>query len=266
MDKNGNPTHEPCDNAGYMDLAPDDRGENIRREICLTLEQMGIFPERSHHEEGPGQNEIVYRPSDPLAASDNAMTFQTVVRTIAYRNGLHADFGPKPLEKHPGNGFHINISVKSKDSQDLTCTVVAGILDKIQDITLFLNPLRESYLRLGSFKAPRYISWSRANRSVLVRIPAVANNYKRAELRSPDPAANPYIALTLLLYAGLYGIASDLELSAATDINFYETVSDLPAGIKVLPSSLEEARSLALRSTFVKEILPERIIKSYTSR
>lgn len=113
LDDNGKPTGVPYDNAGYMDIAPEDRGENIRREICLTLEQMGIQPESSHHEEGPGQNEIDFRYSDPLTAADNAMTFQTVVKTVAGRNGLFADFSPKPLKDKPGNGFHINISVKA---------------------------------------------------------------------------------------------------------------------------------------------------------
>ena len=111
LDENGNPTKQPYDHAGYMDIAPDDRGENIRREICLTLEQMGIRPESSHHEEGPGQNEIDFRYSDALTAADNALTFQTIVKTVARSNGLYADFSAKPLEHAPGNGFHINMSV-----------------------------------------------------------------------------------------------------------------------------------------------------------
>ena len=126
LDEQGNPTQEPYDNAGYMDIAPDDRGENIRREICLTLEQMGIRPEGSHHEEGPGQNEIDFRYSDPLTAADNAMTFQTVVKTVSHRNGLYADFGPKPLKGKPGNGFHINISVKPNETSENLCYLIAG--------------------------------------------------------------------------------------------------------------------------------------------
>ena len=118
LDENGNPTKEPYDEAGYMDIAPDDKGENIRREVCLTLEQMGIRPESSHHEEGPGQNEIDFRYSDAIKAADNTMTFQTVVKTVARRNGLFADFSAKPLENKPGNGFHINMSVKSDDKND----------------------------------------------------------------------------------------------------------------------------------------------------
>ena len=134
LDENGNPTKIPYDHASYMDMAPEDKGENIRREVCLTLEQMGIFPESSHHEEGPGQNEIDFRYSDPLAAADNSMTFQTVVKTIAGLNGIFADFSPKPLENEAGNGFHINMSVKSSDGTDHMDSMIAGILDKISDI------------------------------------------------------------------------------------------------------------------------------------
>ena len=161
LDDNGNPTKEPYDCAGYMDIAPDDKGENIRREVCLTLEQMGIQPESSHHEEGPGQNEIDFRYSTPLNAADNAMTFQTVVKTVARHNGLYADFSPKPLKNKPGNGFHINMSVKaSDDNSDNMSFIIAGILEKISDMTVFLNPLENSYKRFGHNKAPRYISWS----------------------------------------------------------------------------------------------------------
>lgn len=170
-------------------FAPEDKGENIRREICLTLEQMGIHPESSHHEEEPGQNEFDFRYSSPLTAADNAMTFQTVVKTIAYRNGLYADFGSKPLSDKPGNSFHINMSVKSSDNANHMNQMIAGILAKISDTTVFLNPLESSYQRFGSHKAPKYISWSSENRSQLVRVPVAAGEYSRAELRSPDPSA-----------------------------------------------------------------------------
>ena len=140
LDENGRPTKQPYDEAGYMDLAPDDSGENIRREICLTLEQMGIRPESSHHEEGPGQNEIDFRYSDALTAADNALTFQTVVKTVARRNGLCADFSAKPLDDAPGNGFHINMSVKAEDASDNLPHMVAGILENIVGMTAFLNP------------------------------------------------------------------------------------------------------------------------------
>ena len=149
QDEKGQPTNRPYDKAGYMDIAPEDRGENIRREICLTLEQMGIRPESSHHEEGPGQNEIDFRYSDALTAADQALTFQTVVRTVAARNGLYADFSPKPIPEMPGNGFHINMSVHS-DADEVFEGMIAGVLSRVEDMTAFLNPTEDSYKRLAS--------------------------------------------------------------------------------------------------------------------
>jgi glutamine synthetase len=144
LDENGEPTKIPYDNASYMDIAPEDKGENIRREVCLTLEQMGIQPESSHHEEGPGQNEIDFRYSDPLTAADEAMAFQVIVKTIARRNGLYADFSPKPIADKPGNGLHINMSVKNDENHILLPQMLAGIMELIQDLTVFLNPVKES--------------------------------------------------------------------------------------------------------------------------
>ena len=227
-DERGLPTKIPYDNAGYMDIAPEDKGENVRREICLTLEQMGIRPESSHHEEGPGQNEIDFQYTEALTAADNVMTFQTVVKTVAKRNGLYADFSPKPIKKAPGNGFHINISVKSRDEKGIRqekdpgdlYRMIAGVLDKTVPMTVFLNPTEDSYARLGQMKAPKYVSWSEENRSQLIRIPAaVSDEYRRAELRSPDPMANPYIAFTLIIRAGLMGIMNDMALPLHSDIN-----------------------------------------------
>lgn len=263
LDENGKETKTPHDNAGYMDIAPDDKGENIRREICLTLEQMGISPESSHHEEGPGQNEIDFRYSDAVTAADNAMTFRTVAKTTAYRNGLTADFTPKPLSGYPGNGFHINVSVKGEDNADHISSMIAGILEKISDITLFLNPTKNSYQRLGSSKAPKYISWSNENRSQLVRIPAAIGEYRRAELRSPDPAANPYLAFALIIYAGLYGIENRLEAPSPADINLYNAPSNILDNFRQLPMNLEAAREAALYSTFNQEHVPAAILNTY---
>ena len=217
-DEEGEPTRIPYDRAGYMDMAPEDKGENVRREICLTLEQMGILPESSHHEEGPGQNEIDFRYSDPLTAADNAVAFRTVVNTIAARNGLWADFSPKPLEDQPGNGMHINFSVQNA-GEDGMPHVIAGILRHIPEMTVFLNTTAGSYRRFGSHKAPRYISWSQENRSQLIRIPAATGEYRRAELRSPDPLCNPYLAFALLIRAGLDGVQQQLTLPPAADMN-----------------------------------------------
>ncbi|MBQ8515087.1 MAG: glutamine synthetase [Ruminococcus sp.] len=266
LDAEGEPTCVPYDKAGYMDIAPEDKGENIRREICLTLEQMGISPESSHHEEGPGQNEIDFRYSDPLTAADNAVTFQTVVKTVAQRNGLHADFSPKPLKDKPGNGFHINMSVKAADGGDHLYCMIAGILDKIQDMTAFLNPTDSSYERFGSNKAPGYVSWSSQNRSQLVRIPAAEGKYRRAELRSPDPTANPYLAFTLMIYAGLYGIQSKPELPPAADINLYKADKETLAGFRKLPQNLKEACAIAAESSFIKEHIPDAILDIYCNQ
>lgn len=263
LDENGEATKIPYDNAGYMDIAPDDKGENVRREICLTLEQMGIKPESSHHESGPGQNEIDFRYSDPLTAADNAVTFHAVVKTIAARNGLCADFSPKPLPNKDGNGMHINISAKGNGKPDPLPYVIAGILDKIQDMTAFLNPCENSYDRLGCDKAPNYITWSGENRSQLVRIPAAEGEFRRAELRSPDPMANPYLAFTLLIYAGLYGIQNQLPLPIAADFNTFTASSEMLASYKKLPVSLSEARAAARSSTFIQKHLPSAVISAY---
>lgn len=262
LDENGNPTKEPYDEAGYMDIAPDDKGENIRREVCLTLEQMGIRPESSHHEEGPGQNEIDFRYSDAIKAADNTMTFQTVVKTVARRNGLFADFSAKPLENKPGNGFHINMSVKSDDKNDI-CYMIAGVLDKADQMTAFLNPSENSYERFGQNKAPRYVSWSSENRSQLVRIPAAIGEYRRAELRSPDPTANPYLAFTLMIYAGLYGINHKLDLPPVADFNLYKTDAETLSEYKQLPRTLEDACKLASNSEFIKQYIPSAILDIY---
>ena len=266
LDENGNPTDKPYDNAGYMDIAPEDRGENVRREICLTLEQMGIRPESSHHEEGPGQNEIDFRYSDALAAADNTMTFQTIVKTVARRNGLYADFSPKPIKNQPGNGFHINMSVKPNESSENLCYMIAGILEKSEEMTAFLNPTENSYARFGQNKAPAYISWSSENRSQLVRVPAAIGEYRRAELRSPDPGANPYLAFALIIYAGLYGIQNKLPLPDVNNINLYKADSETLKKFKKLPENLETACKIAAESEFIKEHIPAAILDIYCNR
>ena len=261
LDDSGNPTKEPYDHASYMDVAPDDKCENVRREICLTLEKMGIQPESSHHEEGPGQNEIDFRYSDALSAADNAMTFQTVVKTIAAGNGLCADFSPKPLPDHPGSGLHINLSVNG-DPENMQY-MIAGILKYVSDMTIFLNPLEQSYWRLGVHKAPKYISWSNNNRSQLIRVPAAAGQYRRAELRSPDPSANPYIAFALLVYAGLYGIQNKLELPEESNVNMFTADYETLSRFRILPQSVTAAAKLAQSSSFIASHLPEKLILGY---
>ena len=262
-DEDGTPTAVPHDNAGYMDIAPADKGENVRREIQLTMERMGIQPESSHHEEGPGQNEIDFISAEPLSCADNAITFISVVKTIAARNGLFADFSPKPVIGLPGSGLHISIEVTSEDNEDLLDNVIAGIMDKISDMTVFLDPVANSYERLGRNKAPRFISWSKGDRSHLFRIPPAPDGARTAELRSPDPTANPYIALALLIYAGLHGIKEQLKLSDACDIDLYLANEDIINKFSKLPSNIEKARKLAFESSFINEILPESLIRHY---
>ena len=266
LDENGKPTKTPYDEAGYMDLAPDDRGENIRREICLTLEQMGIKPESSHHEEGPGQNEIDFQYSNPLSAADNTMTFQTVVKTVARRNGLYVDFSPKPLEHKPGNGFHINVSVSPKNSIENMHYMIAGVLNRVCEMTAFLNPTENSYARFGENKAPSYVSWSRENRSQLVRIPATHESSVRAELRSPDPTANPYIAFALVIYAALEGLRNKTALMPAADINFFRADEETLKHFKKIPQSLKEACSIAANSDFIKSHIPKKVLEIYCNQ
>lgn len=263
LDDNGESTGRPYDNASYMDAAPEDKGEGIRREICMMLQALNIQPEGAHHEEGPGQNEIDFRYSDALTAADNAMTFRSVVKTVAARNGLYADFSPRPMKNSPGSGFHINMSVKAEAGEDLLPHMIAGILEHVSEITVFLNPTEESYDRLGRDKAPRFVSWSSENRSQLVRVPAAEGEFRRAELRSPDPGANPYLAFALLIHAALDGIEAGLSLPASTDLNLFTADEPTLAQIRRLPSSRSEAARLAQSSSFVHKYLPQMLIDAY---
>lgn len=256
-DENGDPTKIPFDHATYMDVAPEDKGENVRREICLTLLDMGIQPESSHHEEGPGQNEIDFRYSDAMRAADDAMNFITVVKATARQNGLYADFSPKPLENESGNGLHINMSVKCADGTDRTPAFMAGILAHIRDLTAFLNPSEASYSRFGKCKAPKFVTWSHENRSQLIRIPAAKGEYRRIELRSPDPSANPYLAYALLIWAGLDGIAKDMCPAPAVNLNLLAAPESETRKFDTLPGSLKEAVALANGSALVRRVLGE---------
>ena len=256
-DENGDPTKIPFDHATYMDVAPEDKGENVRREICLTLLDMGIQPESSHHEEGPGQNEIDFRYSDAMRAADDAMNFITVVKATARQNGLYADFSPKPLENESGNGLHINMSVKCADGTDRTPAFMAGILAHIRDLTAFLNPSEASYSRFGKCKAPKFVTWSHENRSQLIRIPAAKGEYRRIELRSPDPSANPYLAYALLIWAGLDGIAKDMCPAPAVNLNLLTAPESETREFDTLPGSLAEAVALANGSALVRRVLGE---------
>ena len=263
LDEQGRPTQEPFDSAGYMDVAPEDRGENVRRDICLTLERMGIYPESSHHESGPGQNEIDFRYADPVTAADNAILFRSVVKTIAAQNGLWADFSPRPLPGHDGNGMHINISAR-RSGNDLPPTLlVPGLLRRIREMTLLLNPVEQSYARLGRDKAPRYVSWSEENRSQLLRVPAAAGEYRRLELRSPDNTANPYLAFTLILRACMEGVEQGLPLPESANLNLSRADAETLARLERLPETQAEAAALARRSEFLRTVLPAQVLAAY---
>ena len=187
-----------------------------------------------------------------------------MVDSVAVRNGLAADFSPKPLSGQPGNGMHINISAKSADGADVMPSLIAGILAHIAEMTVFLNTVDASYLRFGGSKAPRYISWSSENRSQLIRIPAAQGEYRRAELRSPDPLCNPYLAFTLLIHAGLDGIRRQLVLPEAADINFFSAPEQVKAQFRTLPATLAQAKAAAENSSFINQLLPQTIISYYT--
>lgn len=263
-DENGINSFEPCDRAGYMDAAPDDRGEAVRMKICLALEQMGIQPECSHHEAGPGQNEIDFHYAEPLKAAEDALTFRSAVKIVAAQNGLVADFMPHPLDEEAGSGMHINFSVNSADGRDLLPSAVAGIIARIKEMTVFLNSCNNSYDRLGGRKkAPAYVSWSSENRSQLIRIPAAPKGQERAELRSPDPVANPYIAFALIIYAALYGIEHQLELPPSADTDLYLAAPSRVAKYDSLPISYSRAAAVANESDFIHSVLPGSVISKY---
>ncbi|HEY8418921.1 MAG TPA: glutamine synthetase family protein [Clostridia bacterium] len=269
-DEDGKPTLEPFDYGGYLDMAPQDKGENIRREICLILEQMGIKPKTSHHEHGPGQNEIEFEKSNALNCADNITTFKYVVSTVADRNGLYACFLPKPLSDKSGTALQINMSLyengknlfNKANFNEKAQSFIAGILNRIPDMTLFLNSHESSYQRFGYFRAPKYISWSTKNVSQLLRLSWDQEENSKIQIRSADMMCNPYLVFTLLINAGLEGIQKGLQLSPAVDTIVTQTYAKAN-GIKELPSNIQEAEEIAANSEFVKEVLPQRLIKAF---
>lgn len=273
-DDNGEPAFTTLDRGGYFDISPLDKGEDVRREICLTLEEMGVHPEASHHEQGPGQNEIDFKFGDALSAADNLLTFKTVVKAIAARSGLFASFMPKPILDAAGSGLHVNVSLAqngmnifknaAKGEHSLIVeSFIAGILAKTPEITLFLNPLANSYERFGSYEAPKYVSWSHQNRSQLIRIPAAIGEKVRMELRSPDPSINPHIAFALILAAGLDGIENALPLPSAVDTDLYTADKSVTNTLVPLPDSLDRAICLARNSELVRRVVGEELLHKY---
>jgi glutamine synthetase len=241
-DDNGDPIRQTLDNGGYLDIAPLDKGENIRREICLNLQEMGLSPEKSMHKKGPGQNEIDFIAGNVLDSADNFLAFKAVVKAIASRNGLFASFMPKPLSGESGNGLHLSFSFSNESS---VSSFAAGVLEKAAEMTAFLNPIVNSYERFGSFEAPHTVSWSPKNRSQLIRV-----SQRSMDLRSPDPSMNPYLAFALIIHAGISGIEKGLALPA----------TDNP---ELLPQGLDGAAKLAMESKFIKSVLPSEIFETY---
>jgi glutamine synthetase len=256
LDQKGEPTLELNDQGGYFDFAPTDLGENCRRDIVLELEEMGFEIEASHHEVAPGQHEIDFKYADALTACDQIQTFKLVVKTIARKHGLHATFMPKPLYGVNGSGMHMNLSLFTNgvnsfyeptgdlEMSDTARQFIAGILKHAPNFTAVTNPTVNSYKRLvPGYEAPCYVAWSARNRSPLIRIPASRGLSTRVEVRSVDPAANPYLAMAVLLKAGLDGIKNKLTPPAPVDRNIYVMSKEerIEEGIIDLPATLVQA-------------------------
>lgn len=278
MEESGQPTTETHERAGYFDLGPLDFGENARRDMVLTLEDMGISIEASHHEVAPAQHEIDIKYSDALTTADNIMTFKLVARTIAKRHGLHATFMPKPKFGVDGSGMHVNMSLK-KDGKNIfddpndklglsqeAYYFMAGIMKHVESIIAITNPLVNSYKRLvPNFEAPVYVAWSASNRSPLIRVPAGRGSSARIELRCPDPSANPYLTLAVCLAAGLDGIKNKLTPPDSVDKNVFSLTKEerQALGVKSLPVNLYDAVIALENSEYIQGALGEHLSKKY---
>ncbi|PGC33502.1 type I glutamate--ammonia ligase [Bacillus pseudomycoides] len=278
VDEKGNPTLELNDNGGYFDLAPMDLGENCRRDIVLELEEMGFEIEASHHEVAPGQHEIDFKYANALRSCDDIQTFKLVVKTIARKHGLHATFMPKPLFGVNGSGMHCNLSLFKNGENvfydqngelqlsDDARHFIAGILKHAPAFTAVANPTVNSYKRLvPGYEAPCYVAWSAQNRSPLVRIPASRGISTRVEVRSVDPAANPYLVMATLLAAGLDGIKNKLTPPAAVDRNIYVMTKEEreEAGIVDLPATLAQALVTLQSNEVVCGALGEHLLEHF---
>lgn len=278
-DDNGLPTTLSHEKAGYFDLGPNDLGENIRRDMVLTLEEMGFEIEASHHEVAPAQHEIDFKYDEVLKTADNIQTFKMTVKTIAKRHGLYATFMPKPKFGISGSGMHINMSLATEAGKNIFADekgkiglsddayhFIAGIMKHARGMSAITNPLVNSYKRLvPGYEAPVYIAWSAKNRSPLIRIPASRGNGTRVELRNPDPTANPYLVLALCLAAGLDGIKNKIEVPESVDCNIYEMTPGerRAAGIENMPADLKEAVDCLVADEFLCSVLGEHITTKY---
>ena len=281
LNSDGSVSTTCSDRASYFDLSPFDGGEDVRREIALMLEEMGFDVQASHHEVGPGQNEITFKYTDVISACDRVQTFKQVVKMIARKNGYLATFMPKPLNKQAGNGMHTNCSLFSREKGDLfydpnakmqlsiMCEKwITGILKHARELSLLTNPIVNSYKRLVSgYEAPIYACWSDANRSSLIRIPAARGLATRTELRNVDPCANPYLALAGILACGLEGIKTVDEKDIVPPVkdNLFALSSDEIKARKIvcLPETLHAAIEDFQNSAILKEVLGEHLFPKY---
>lgn len=280
MDEEGRPTTQTHEMAGYFDVAPIDLAENVRRDIVLNLENMGFQIEASHHEIAPAQHEIDFQYAEGMVTADNIMTFKMAVKTIAKRHGLHATFMPKPKAGVNGSGMHINMSLEDVNGENLfhdandelglsqdAYHFIAGILHHMKAMAILTNPLVNSYKRLiPGYDAPVYIAWSAtSNRSALIRIPSPRGESTRIELRCPDSAVNPYLALAACLAAGLDGIKNKMSPPPSVDSNIFAMTEEEieQMNIEQLPETLGEAIEAFECDSFFKEVLGRHIYKKY---
>jgi glutamine synthetase len=276
--RDGKPTTETHDAAGYFDLAPVDLGEDVRREIVLALEQMGFHVEAAHHEVAPGQHEIDFRYDDVLATADNVSTFRFVVKNVALRNDLRATFMPKPIFGLNGSGMHTHQSLfRGPDNafhadegswqlSDTCLHYIGGLLAHAKGFCAITNPLVNSYKRLvPGYEAPTAIAWSEKNRSPLVRVPAARGRATRIELRMPDPACNPYLALAVMLRAGLDGIDRGIDPGPPVNKNIYKMSHRERRHLRIddLPANLSEALDELEKDDVVRETLGAHIFQHF---
>ena len=281
LNQDGSPSLTSADKASYFDLSPFDGGEELRKEIVLMLEKMNFVVQTSHHEVGPGQNEITFKYSDVVSSCDKVQTYKQVVKVIARKRGYLASFMPKPLYGQAGNGMHTNCSLFDKEGHNLfydendpmklslLCRKwICGLLRHCRELALLTNPIVNSYKRLVSgYEAPIYACWSDANRSSLIRIPAARGLSTRTEMRNVDPCANPYLALACILSCGLDGIVNTKEedLIAPVKDNLFSLDEDTinKMGIIHLPETLHEAVGEFKKSIIIKETLGNHIFSKY---
>ncbi|MEJ6951033.1 type I glutamate--ammonia ligase [Natronospora cellulosivora (SeqCode)] len=277
-DEYGNPTTIPHDDGGYFDLGPLDKGENTRREIVLALEEMGFEVEASHHEVAPGQHEIDFKYKDALSTADNIATFKFVTKSLAQLNGIFATFMPKPIFGENGSGMHVhqslykdgeNVFYEESDKLGLSQTAyyyIGGLLKHAKAIAAITNPSINSYKRLvPGYEAPVYLAWSSSNRSALIRIPAARGNGTRVELRNPDPSANPYLAIAVMLKAGLDGIKNKIQPPAEVLENIYDMTAERKEELSIdsLPANILEAIDELQKDDIIKTALGSHIYEHF---